>query len=236
MLTVDQPYGFGADRFGPISAVVVAMLVVLVVVAAWIACRPQLVRDVGKRVRDGAPLRRPLAWLQAQASATGWTLPRWFAVYQAAEAFMYVLVDDRDDLDWAPIGSDVKLEVHRPHPVRCVRAHQILRRRSAEVFAAVSSRDPQSFFTPESLKLLMIDHPAIAAGVVICRPEPTPRMVLGVGAEPSPQRRIRVLRRGCFGLMALGGAVLPGHAAGEPLADPQHPLEMTNGRPATFRA
>ncbi|HZE14639.1 MAG TPA: PAP2 family protein, partial [Mycobacterium sp.] len=80
MLTVDQPYGFGADRFGPISAVVVAMLVVLVAVAAWIACRPQLVRHVGKRVRDGAPLRRPLALLQAQASATGWMMPRWFTV------------------------------------------------------------------------------------------------------------------------------------------------------------
>ena len=56
------------------------MLVVLVAVAAWIACRPQLIRAVGKRVRDGVPLRRPLAWLQTQASATGWTVPRWFAV------------------------------------------------------------------------------------------------------------------------------------------------------------
>ena len=31
--------------------------------------------------------------------------------------------------------------------------------------------------------------------------------------------------------MPFGGSVLPGDAAGEPFADPQHPLEMTNGCP-----
>jgi hypothetical protein len=36
--------------------------------------------------------------------------------------------------------------------------------------------------------------------------------------------------------MALGGAVLPGDAAGEPFTDPQHALEVTNGRPSAFRA
>jgi hypothetical protein len=36
--------------------------------------------------------------------------------------------------------------------------------------------------------------------------------------------------------VALGGSVLPRHAAGEPFADPQHPLEMTNGCPPAFRA
>jgi hypothetical protein len=29
-------------------------------------------------------------------------------------------------------------------------------------------------------------------------------------------------------------AVLPGHAAGEPLTHPQHPLEVTNGRPTSL--
>ena len=37
-------------------------------------------------------------------------------------------------------------------------------------------------------------------------------------------------------LVSLGGAVLPGHAAGEPFADPQHALEVTNGCPPAFRA
>lgn len=36
--------------------------------------------------------------------------------------------------------------------------------------------------------------------------------------------------------MALGGSVLPGDAAGEPLADPQHALEVTNGCPPALRA
>jgi hypothetical protein len=36
--------------------------------------------------------------------------------------------------------------------------------------------------------------------------------------------------------VALSGPVLPGHAAGEPLADSQYALEMTNGRPPAFRA
>jgi hypothetical protein len=39
----------------------------------------------------------------------------------------------------------------------------------------------------------------------------------------------RWCRRGRF--VALGGAMLPGYPAGQPLADPQHPLEVTNGRP-----
>jgi len=54
--------------------------------------------------------------------------------------------------------------------------------------------------------------------------------------QASPQRRIRIVRSGRDRLVALGGAVLPGHAAGEPFADPQHVLEVTNGRPPAFRA
>jgi hypothetical protein len=36
--------------------------------------------------------------------------------------------------------------------------------------------------------------------------------------------------------MTSRGAVLPGHPAGEPFTDPQHSLQMTNGRPPAFRA
>jgi hypothetical protein len=86
------------------------------------------------------------------------------------------------------------------------------------------------------LDLLVIDCPALAAGVVIGGPEPTARMIAGVGTQPSPQRRIRVgwCRRG--GLVSLGGAVLPGDAAGEPFTDPQDPLEVVYGRPPALRA
>ena len=103
-------------------------------------------------------------------------------------------------------------------------------------FAASPLRYPQSFFAPKALDLLVIDLPALTAGVVIGGPEPTAGMILGVVAQPVPQRGIRVLRCRRGGFVALGGAVLPGHAAGEPFADPQHPLEVTNGRPPAFRA
>ena len=71
---------------------------------------------------------------------------------------------------------------------------------------------------------------------MVGRPEATARMVLGVLAKPGPQGSVRIVNRLAAGLMALGGAVLPGHAAGEPLANPQHALEVTNGRPPAFRA
>jgi len=82
----------------------------------------------------------------------------------------------------------------------------------------------------------VIDDPALSTGVVVCGPEPPAGMILGVVAQPVPQRGVRVLRCRRGGFVALGGAVLPGHAAGEPFADPQHVLEVTNGRPPAFRA
>ena len=103
-------------------------------------------------------------------------------------------------------------------------------------FAAPPLRHPQSLFAPKPLNLLVIHDPPFRARIVIGGPESTAGMILGVVAKPGPQRRIRVLRGRRGGLVALGGAVLPGHAAGEPLADPQHTLEMTNGCPPAFRA
>ena len=82
----------------------------------------------------------------------------------------------------------------------------------------------------------MIDDPTLGTGVMVSGPEPAAGMILGVGAKPIPQCSIGVLWRRRGGLVALGGAVLPGHAAGEPFADPQHALEVTNGCPPVFRA
>jgi hypothetical protein len=53
-------------------------------------------------------------------------------------------------------------------------------------------------------------------------------------ASPAGGVRIGWHRRG--GFVTLSGTVLPGDAAGEPLADPQHTLEVTNGRPPALRA
>ncbi|GAB4675973.1 hypothetical protein MOKP106_43830 [Mycobacterium avium subsp. hominissuis] len=103
-------------------------------------------------------------------------------------------------------------------------------------FAPSALRHSEAFFAPKALHLFVIDCPAFRAGVVICRPEPTSWVVLGVLAKPVPQRRIRILGRDRNWFVALGGAVLPGDAAGEPFADPQHALQVTNGCPPAFRA
>jgi hypothetical protein len=103
-------------------------------------------------------------------------------------------------------------------------------------FAPSALRHSQSFFAPKPLDLLVIDDPPVCTGVVIGGPEPAPGMILSVLAKPAPQRGVRILRSSRSGFVSLGGAVLPGHAASEPFADPQHPLEVTNGYPPAFRA
>ena len=158
------------------------------------------------------------------------------ALDHPAEAFAGVFVDDRDDLDRPPVGGDVELEVHRPHPVGRIGDHLRRRGGTAVAFSSSPLRHPQPFFTPKPLDLLVIDDPALSPGVMVSGPEPPAGMILGVVPQPRPQRGIRILRCRRGGFVALGGAVLPGHAAGEPFADPQYPLEVTNGRPPAFRA
>jgi hypothetical protein len=153
-----------------------------------------------------------------------------------AEAFSGVFVDDRGDLDRSPVGGDVELEVHRPHSVGRISGHVGRRGGGAVAFTLSTLRHPQSFLTPKALNLLVIHCPAFTSGVVVSRPEATAGMILGVGPQPLPQCGIRIggCRRG--GFVALGGAVLPGDAAGEPFTDPQYALKVTNGRPPAFRA
>jgi hypothetical protein len=86
------------------------------------------------------------------------------------------------------------------------------------------------------LDLLVIDDPSLTTGVMVGGPEAATRMILGVGAKPGPQRGVRIFWGRRVGFVALSGAVLPGDAASEPFADPQHPLKVTNGRPPAFRA
>lgn len=97
-------------------------------------------------------------------------------------------------------------------------------------------RHPKPFFAPKTLHLRMIDCPAFSAGVVIGRSEPAPRMFLGILAKLGSQGGVGVLWRGRDECVFLGCVVLPGHATGKPLTDPQHGLKLTNGCPPTFRA
>jgi hypothetical protein len=103
-------------------------------------------------------------------------------------------------------------------------------------FAPSALRHSKAFLTPKPLHLLVVDCPAFRAGVVIRGSKPPPRMITGVLAKPGPQRRIRIVRHGRHRLAVLGGVVLPGHAASEPFADPQHALKVTNGCPPALRA
>jgi hypothetical protein len=82
----------------------------------------------------------------------------------------------------------------------------------------------------------MIDRPALSTSIVVGRSKPAARMILRVSAQPRSQLRIGIRLSGRERFVALGGAVLPGHAASEPLADRQHPLEVTNSHPLAFRA
>jgi hypothetical protein len=86
------------------------------------------------------------------------------------------------------------------------------------------------------LDLLVVDGPALRAGIVVGGAESAAGMIFGVLAQPSPQGGVRIIRCPRDGLMTLGGAVLPGNAAGEPFADLQHSLQVTNGCAPTFRA
>lgn len=103
-------------------------------------------------------------------------------------------------------------------------------------FPTAALRYSKPFFAPKALHLLVIDCPSFTAGVVICGPEPTSWVVLGVLAKPGSQGGIGILWRGRGDCVSLGCAMLPGHATGKPFADPQHALEVTNGRPPAFRA
>jgi len=158
------------------------------------------------------------------------------ALDQAAEAFPGVLVDDGHDLDGAAVSGGIELKVDRPHHVRCLGLRHMRCGGTAEAFTAAPLRHSKALLAPQPLDLFVVHNPALAAGVVIGPAKSPPRMVPRVLPEPSAQRRIGICRRGSYRLVSLRRAVLPGDAAGKPFTDPQHPLEVTNGRPTAFRA
>jgi hypothetical protein len=106
----------------------------------------------------------------------------------------------------------------------------------ADAFAATALRHAQAFFTPQPLDPLVIHGPAFAAGVVIGRAEPAPGMVSHVLAQPLPQPGVRIARGRADRFSSLRCSVLPGHPAGEPLADLHRGDEVRNGRAPAFRA
>jgi hypothetical protein len=89
------------------------------------------------------------------------------ALDQAAEAFAGLLVHDGHDLDRSPVGGGVELEVDGPHPVRCVRLRRVRCRARPQPLASPLLRHWQAFLAPPPLDLLVVDVPALVAGVVV---------------------------------------------------------------------
>ena len=81
-------------------------------------------------------------------------------------------------------------------------------------FTSPPLRYSQAFLAPKALDLLVIDGPAFSPAVVIGGTKPAAGMLLGVGAQPVTQGGVRIVRGGRVRFVALGGAVLPGDAAG----------------------
>src|SRR6478609_10435710 len=96
---------------------------------------------------------------------------------QPAQTFTGAFIDDGHDLDRPPVGGGVELEVDRPYPIGRISGHSIGHGRCSVAFASPPLRHTQALFAPKPLDLLVIHVPAVAAGVVISRSEPAPRMV-----------------------------------------------------------
>ena len=64
-----------------------------------------------------------------------------------------------------------------------------MRWRTPSAFAAAALRHPEPFVAPQPLDLLVVDVPALAAGVVVGAAVTPPRMGFGVVPQPLPQRR-----------------------------------------------
>ena len=87
---MELTYGAGADGFGPVSVAFVALLVVLVAAATWIARHPRLISALPDRARDVALVRRVWAWAQEHITARWSALARRFSVDGVAGVALFV--------------------------------------------------------------------------------------------------------------------------------------------------
>jgi hypothetical protein len=96
------------------------------------------------------------------------------------------LVDDVQDLDHPAGGGDIELVVERPHVIGLFGPQPLTRRgRCAEPLALASlGWDPQAFFTPQTLDLLAVHHPALSSQHGVRPPVAPPRVALGQAPDP----------------------------------------------------
>ena len=102
-----------------------------------------------------------------------------------------MLINDGGDLDSPALFIGVELEPHCPPHVRS-RGRWGINGGDAAALAPPTHRDPESFFAPEPLDLLMVDHPAMGLGPVVGPPIPAPGVLFRVVAQPLAQISIRI--------------------------------------------
>lgn len=79
-----QPYGSGTPGFGAVSAGILALLVLLAVVAIWVARHECLLRRLWARVCDAAVVDRVAAWARERLGAGGSALAHRLPAYEVA--------------------------------------------------------------------------------------------------------------------------------------------------------
>jgi hypothetical protein len=142
----------------------------------------------------------------------------------------------------------VELAVHRLHPIGCIRDYGRWCGGPAVAFVPAALWHSKPFFASKALHFLVIDCPAFC-GRCDARAETPSRLVLGVVAQPGPQRRIRIvgvqfrisqkpLERGVFTLEVVEPLdVLPGPNGSPPTARRtestcgESPLRRSSPRP-----
>jgi hypothetical protein len=82
-----------------------------------------------------------------------------------------LLIDNWDDLDRPPVGGDVELEVHRLHPIGCIRDDGRWCGGATVAIVPAALWHSKPLFAPKALHFLVIDCPAFCTGVVIRGPK-----------------------------------------------------------------
>jgi hypothetical protein len=135
------------------------------------------------------------------------------------QGFAGVFVDDVEELEPAPVGGLVELEVQRPHVVGPLGAQQRPTAWRSGPFAAARRRTAKSLVTPQPPGAFAVDGAPLPPQDRMRRLPSPAGMGPGVLAEPTPQ--LVFLHRPGPTDQTLRRPVLTDHPAGPPLRHPE---------------
>ena len=146
------------------------------------------------------------------------------------EGFPGELVNDVEQLEHAPVGGLVELEVKRPHLTGPLRLKPAFRRGRGAGPGTLprAARDAQALLAPQPLHPLAVHAPALLEQMIVRAPVAPTRPLRGERAK-QPAQRLIVAR--ADRLTALGGTVLTDDPAGPALADRQAVAGHRDRRP-----